>query len=573
MLTPFKEIWLTDFEFTQPAGERPTPVCMVAREYRTGRLVRLWQDQLRSLSEPPFSVGPGTLFVAFYASAEMGCFKALGWPMPVRVLDLYAEFRCLTSGLPTPCGCGLLGALNYFGLDALDTVEKDSMRALAMRGGDYTADEQQALLDYCQTDVDALAKLLPAMMPTLDLDRALVRGRYMRAVAEMEWHGIPIDTDRLAKLRTNWASIQDRLIQEIDRDYGVYQGRTFKHDEWAAWLAARGIPWPRLPSGALALDDDTFKEMARSYPEVSPIRELRASLSQLHLNELAVGTDGRNRCLLSAFRSRTGRNQPSNSHCVFGPATWLRGLVKPTTGWAVAYCDWSQQEFGIGAALSGDKAMQHAYLSGDPYLTFAMQARAVPPDATKATHSAERERFKVCALAVQYGMAAEGLAKKLDDCPARGRELLRLHRDTYPTYWKWSDAIRDYAVLSGKLRAVFGWTVNVGQDANPRSLRNFPLQANGSEMLRIACCLATERGIRVCAPVHDALLVEGPLDEIEDVVAKTQRAMQEASEVVLSGFSLRSDATIVRHPDRYSDKRGAKMWDTVQRLIGGGDER
>jgi DNA polymerase I-like protein with 3'-5' exonuclease and polymerase domains len=313
--------------------------------------------------------------------------------------------------------------------------------------------------------------------------------------------------------------------------------------------------------------------MARSYPEVSPIRELRASLSQLHLNELAVGCDGRNRCLLSAYRSRTGRNQPSNSHFVFGPATWLRGLVKPTEGWAVAYCDWSQQEFGIGAALSGDEAMRHAYLSGDPYLTFAMQAGAVPPHATKIGHAAERERFKVCALAVQYGMTAEGLAKKLDDCPARGRELLRLHRETYSTYWRWSDAIRDYAVLSGKLQAVFGWTLNVGQDANPRSLRNFPLQGNGSEMLRIACCLATERGIRVCAPIHDALLVEGPVDSIEEVVGETQRAMQEASEVVLSGFPLRSDATIVRYPDRYSDKRGAKMWDTVQRLIGGSDER
>src|SRR5262249_37675437 len=160
--------------------------------------------------------------------------------------------------------------------------------------------------------------------------------------------------------------------------------------------------------------------------------------------------------------------------------------------------------------LSQDPAMMAAYTSNDPYLCFAQQAGAVPPHGTKATHKAERERFKVLALAVQYGMGAEALARKLDESPARGRELIDLHRRTYPRYWQWSDAVEMTAMLSGQLQAAFGWTVHVGQDANPRSLRNFPLQANGAEMLRLACILATERGIRVCGPVHDALVVESP---------------------------------------------------------------
>ena len=107
----------------------------------------------------------------------------------------------------------------------------------------------------------------------------------------------------------------------------------------------------------------------------------------------------------------------------------------------------------------------------------------------------------------------------------------------------------------------------MGTKANPRSLANFPMQANGAEMLRLACCLATERGVAVCAPVHDALLVEGPADEIQDVVASTQQAMAEASRVVLSGLELRSDAKIISYPDRYSDPRGVKMWETVMGLL------
>ena len=86
-------------------------------------------------------------------------------------------------------------------------------------------------------------------------------------------------------------------------------------------------------------------------------------------------------------------------------------------------------------------------------------------------------------------------------------------------------------------------------------------------MLRLACCLATERGIEVHAPIHDAVLVGGSLDEIELVVAATQAAMAEANRLVLSGFELRSDARIVRHPDRYSDPSGEQMWNTVQSIL------
>ena len=50
-----------------------------------------------------------------------------------------------------PCGNGLLGALTYFGLDALAAVEKpEDMRQLAMRGGPFTAGEREALPTYCQ---------------------------------------------------------------------------------------------------------------------------------------------------------------------------------------------------------------------------------------------------------------------------------------------------------------------------------------------------------------------------------------------------------------------------------------
>ena len=567
---PYRAVWAVDFEFHCPPGERPRPLCLVARELRTGVRVCVWVGD-GAPAASPFETGPDVLFLAYYASAELGCVLALGWPFPARVLDLCAEFRCLTSGLTVPCGRGLLGALAYFGLDGLAAAEKEGMRQLAIRGGPYTAGERQALLDYCQTDVDALARLLPAMLPWIDLPRALLRGRYMAAAAQMEWTGVPVDTDALARIRDNWEGIQAGLIARVDADYGIYEGRSFRADRFEAYLARTGIPWPRLESGALALDDDTFREMARAYPaEVGPIRELRHALSQMRLQELAVGADGRNRCLLSAFGSRTGRNQPSNTRFIFGPSTWLRSLIRPGPGRALGYVDWSAQELGIAAALSGDPAMQEAYLSGDPYLWLARRVGAVPPGATKETHPGEREQCKVASLGVLYGLSAEGLARRLNVPPCRGRELLRYHQETFRRFWRWSESVEMQGMLTGRLQTVFGWAVHVGPDANPRSLRNFPMQANAAEAMRLACCLATERGIAVCCPVHDALLVEAPADGIEAAVAETQRAMQEASELVLPGFPLRTDAKIVRHPERYTDERGRRMWETVWSLLEAG---
>jgi hypothetical protein len=548
---------------------------VAARELRTGRLVRHWLTD--GPVSCPYPTGPDSLYVAYYASAELGCHLALGWPMPERILDLYAEFRNHTNGLPVVAGRGLLGALAHLGLPAVDAAEKDEMRALAMRGGAYTADERDALLAYCQSDVDALARLLPAMAPRLDLPRALLRGRYMAAAARMEWTGVPVDGPALARLRGGWDGVKGELIREVDRGYGVFVptdpqrpdgAPSFSTARWEAYLIREGIPWPRLDSGRLALDDDTFKEMAKRHPEqVGPMRELRNALGQLRLSDLAVGPDGRNRCLLSAFRSTTGRNQPSNSGFVFGPSVWLRSLIRPQPGRAVAYLDWSQQELAIAAALSQDPAMMDAYRSGDFYLSFARLAGAAPPDATKQSHKEVREQFKTVALGVLYGLGADGLAARLGVPPARGRELLALHRRTFPGYWRWSDGVQDAAMLGGELRTVYGWTLRTGPAAKPTSLRNFPMQANGAEMMRLAACLATEQGLQVCCPVHDAFLIEAAAGDAAAATAAMQDAMRRASELVLPGFPLKTDAKAVAHPDRFLDPRGERMWATVSRLL------
>lgn len=567
-LSQFKSILLIDYEFFGQPGDRPTPVCLAVRDFRTGTVKRYWQDEFANLSAPPYPIDDQTLIVGYYLGAELSCHLALNWKLPVHLLDLYVEFRCITNGLQLPAGSGLLGALLYFGLDALSAATKEEMRQLILMGGPWNFEDRQRILDYCQTDVDALSLLLPAILEETSLRHALLRGRYIHAVAHIEHFGSPIDVPLFEQLRKRWPDIQGELIEEIDKKYRVFEGRTFKVSLFEKYLLDRQYAWPRHDTGSLKLDEDTFKDMTKRYPELHELHQLKSSLGKLRKNSLAVGRDGRNRTLLSPFSSRTSRNQPGTSEFVFGLSSWMRGLLKPAPGNAIAYIDWSQQEFGIAAALSKDQNMMDAYESGDPYLAFAKQAGAAPPDATKKSHASIRDQFKACVLAVQYGMGEHALALKVGTPPIFARGLLELHRKTYVQFWKWSDSVVDYAILSGSLHTVFGWQLRVSEDPNPRFLRNFPMQANGAEVLRLACCLAVERGIKVCAPVHDALLIEGPANEIEETVKRTQLIMEEASEIVLNGFRLRSDATIIRHPERYCDERGIVMWETVCRLIG-----
>jgi hypothetical protein len=85
----------------------------------------------------------------------------------VLQLIMEADVEGLTNGAGASHGNGLIGALLHFGLPAIGGEEKEAMRALVMGGGPWTDAEKAAILAYCESDVDALLRLLDAMAPTL----------------------------------------------------------------------------------------------------------------------------------------------------------------------------------------------------------------------------------------------------------------------------------------------------------------------------------------------------------------------------------------------------------------------
>lgn len=498
----FREVVVLDFEFQAPDGARPDPLCMVARELVSGQTHCLWRDELRRMRSPPFDTGPGTLVCAFFASAEMGCFLALGWKRPANLLCLHAEDRAATNGLlPRVKGQhSLIMACARRGIPVMVGTDKEAARALIMNRSSWSANEVADIKQYCAADVDATVRLLRCMEAAGEIDwtYAPLRGRYTAAVAAMERVGIPIDTEMLARLIEHWSSIKLRLIANIDRDYGVYDGTTFKADRFAAYLARRGIRWPRTSTGLLSLADDTFRDMAKVYPQLYPLKELRSSLAEMRLSSLTVGTDGFNRCLLSPFGARSGRNTPSNSKFVYGPAVWMRGLIRPPPGHGLAYIDWRAQEIALAAALFGDERMVAAYLTGDVYLGFAKDAGLAPPDATAETHSEVRELCKTLVFLLNYGGGDELLAERLGVSRGRAVELKALHQATYAAFWHGSDATTASAYANRFICSTFGWPLRVTPADRPQSIINYPMQSNGAEMMRICGHCGDRRRDRRC---------------------------------------------------------------------------
>ncbi len=399
----------------------------------------------------------------------------------------------------------------------------------------------------------------------------MFRAKFQWTIAQQERRGIPLDGVLLARLRDQWQNIRLDLVTELDRPFGCYEvvdgvAHWRKH-LFADYLRRHGMSWVTREDGTLDERDETFREMAGRYPQIEQLRELRYSLSKLRLNDLAVGHDHRNRASLWAYGTKTARNAPGASQYVFGPAKWLRFLITPPPGRALVHRDYRQQEVRIAAVLSGDSALLQACESGDVYLGIAQQLGFLPDSLNEQERKAVRTLFKTVVLGIQYGLGFRSLAVRAGISLFEAGEILARLRARFHRFEDYASSVRDHAGLHLEIGTPFGWRMQCPSGMNPRTIRNFPIQSTGSEILHVACVLAERRGIEIVAPVHDALMAEGPADQVEELAAALDQVMGDAAAVVLRGYRLPTDCQIIRPGERYFDDRGEAMWTTVTRLL------
>jgi DNA polymerase I-like protein with 3'-5' exonuclease and polymerase domains len=389
----------------------------------------------------------------------------------------------------------------------------------------------------------------------------------------MWFRGVPIDP-KYQVLATDPAlrqRLREALIDEIQADYPIYENSVLKSGLLGQWFTANAIPIPltaksrRVSTSALRLG-----QIAQDHTEVAPLVDALRTLSQLKEYHLPVGADGRLRAWFATFLTITSRAAPPTDEYIYNVPAWHRATMAPPEGMALAYIDWSAREFGLAAAMSHDPAMLAFYQSGDPYTAAAIAGGAIPPGSTGRTHPAERNLFKTGLLACQYGIGVKTLAARLQTSEAYARTFLALHHRLFPRYWEWSDGVVRAAIQRGEIVSRHGWRYEVHPPFNIRRLRNWPIQTLGAEILRAACIYADAAGVEMLATAHDAVLLQAPIDAIDEQVALMSDCMARASSVLTGGFVLRADTdprNVKRGGERFLEARGASTLRVVDKFL------
>jgi DNA polymerase I len=578
-----------DFEYEVADGDLPNVLCMVAyvldENRQHVRTIRLWRGEFGSA--PPFDTGPDTLFVAYSAWAELTCFMTLGWRFPEHVFDLHAAYLSATNILlpydpdekRKRQNKKLPDACRSYGVEGWENIDKGTM-AKDIGEGRWQIYGVERVFEYCEEDVRASMHLFKRMLegrsllPASNLDLVLHWSNYSaKAVAQIQACGMPIDMVLWNKVQENKAIVIRHLLERLDpsRNNGdpIYtsDGR-FEYARFERWLAGQGVlAWPRTESGMLQTDGDAYRMMYH-VPGIEALHALKDSLRVIVGAKLPIGRDGRNRPKLFPFCTKTGRNAHTSS--LFNAHAGMRSFMKFDSGVTAVYLDWRTQEVGIAAALSGDEALKEAYVGGDVYHALALTVGATndpDPQRWKQTNPAMRQRMKSLQLAILYGMSVPSLARGLDRHPCIAVEILERHKRTYPEFWAWRDAAVMSAMLDREIKSVFGWSLRISHSPNRRALFNFPMQANGAEMLRLAAVRMCEAGLVPNMLVHDGLLLEA---RSAWQIEQAKEIMHAAGREVCSGFEVGVDIDQeLKHGARFRDKRplAKKMWGAMMRAL------
>jgi len=333
----------------------------------------------------------------------------------------------------------------------------------------------------------------------------------------------------------------------------------------------------------------------------------------------AVGSDGMLRPFFGPLGTQTGRNAPPAKKFILAMSSWLRCLIRPPKGEVVVACDWASQESAVAAILGGDQAMADSYESGDPYLHFAKLAGAVPMGADPKickdpalvwkqvqdfpqrfevyhmsktdedelndmypeimaeytayrSHKKQRGLFKSCTLGQQYGMSANGLYVFINNTGTEislkeTERLVKQHKKIYRTFWKWADSIGSKYKGDKCLTLWDGWTL-LGDNDNGLSVKNFPVQGTAATIMRLAVQKATDAGVNIMCPLHDALYARCKVGQEDEVVAKLHSAMDSAVVDVLGdSLRIRIDTDIHGHDDVWIEEKGEANYERLKKFL------
>jgi DNA polymerase-1 len=408
----------------------------------------------------------------------------------------------------------------------------------------------QIATNYAAEDADITLRLHLELWPQIQENLGLlyiyeqVEMPAMRVLGIMERNGIRIDSALLAK---QGQQVGKRLL-ELEGEIHQLAGQPFniQSPKQIAEILFGQLELPvikKTPSGAPSTDEEVLQKLAEDYPLPARILDYRslAKLMSTYIEKLPRMADpktGRVHTNFSQATAVTGRLASSDPNLQNIPVRTeegrrIREAFIPAEGCKLLSADYSQIELRIMAHIAEDDNLLEAFRTGkDVHQATAAEIFGIP---LSDVNSEQRRYAKVINFGLIYGMSAFGLAGNLGIERSAAQNYIAKYFDRYPGVAQYMERTRLEARENGYVETVFGrrlWLPEIKGSNGPRrqgaerAAINAPMQGTAADLIKLAMIACQEwlekeqLKTKMLLQVHDELVFDVPLDEIEILQAK-----------------------------------------------------
>jgi DNA polymerase I len=436
-------------------------------------------------------------------------------------------------------------ATRFLGATGLLTYADVAGKGASMIPFDQVAIERASA--YSSEDADVTLQLHGALYPRVSKDEKLdfiyskIEMPVSGVLLTMERNGVLVDTQMLLRQGNE---LGQKMLELEQRAYELAGGQfnlaSPKQLCDIFFERMKLKPIKKTPSGAPSVDEEVLEKLAEDHPLARTLLDHR-SLSKLKstytdkLPKMIHPKSGRihtNYAQAVAVTGRLSSNEPNLQNIPVRTAEGRRireAFIAPA-GSKIVSADYSQIELRIMAHLSGDKSLLDAFAAGeDVHRHTASEVFDTPKDQVT---SEQRRYAKVINFGLIYGMSAFGLAQNLGIERSAAAIYMEKYFQRYPSVAAYMERTRNEARDRGYVETVFGrrlWLPDIRssnvarRQGAERQAINAPMQGTAADLIKLAM-IAVQGWIeseklmtRMVMQVHDELVLEVPIEELDDV--------------------------------------------------------
>ncbi len=380
----------------------------------------------------------------------------------------------------------------------------------------------------------------------------------IRVLADMEAHGVNLDSALLRTASTELKAELDTLSAAIHEDAGHEFKINSPKQLGAILFEELGLePGPKTKGGQFSTSRQVLEDRREAHPIIDRVLEFR-ELDKLKgtyvdaLPALVNPTTGRLHTTFSQTVAATGRLSSNNPNLQNIPVRTERGqlirkaFIAEEQGHVLLAADYSQIELRVLAHICGDESMIAAFhRDEDIHTATAAQMYDV---ATGAVTPAMRRVAKTTNFGIVYGITEHGLAARTDLSMGEAANLIASYFEKYPAIRRYMDETIKSAYSRGYVATLLGRRrylpetrarSHAQRQAGERMAINMPIQGTDADIMKIAmidmagAIKASGLPVRMILQVHDELLFELPEADVPALAALARQTMESAYELAI----------------------------------------